>query len=597
VLAAPVRAWPAAAPLAAPAQFNHSDTSAPNAPATFYLPYVNRGPVYDVAVTRVELIQGVTLGDTYTTHIAGRPAMLRVFVSLTGASSLPGVSARVQRYVGGGLQNTLTAGPLTVNAATSEGNLNHTFNFNLPASWLTTNSTYVVELNHDYAFHESSLSNNRFPAAGQHSFNLASQAPLNVVVVPVKYKNFFPPTGDLSYLTWMPSKVLPVSQINYSLRSTVHTFNDANGDLTTGSGWSSLLNQINTIHFNENPAGDKLYYGLVDSVAADGCSGGCIAGIGYVSQPFGVFKTSAGFAGFSSNRNAASPTFTHEMGHNFGRRHAPCGNPGSPDASYPYANALIGQWGYDNATGALKNPAVFYDYMSYCGGNDTKWTSDYTYHSIAQSWGWLNAAAANTASAGAISESLLVTGFFAPDGRVQVDPVFKLTVPAPAMPAQASHRLELLDAKGRVLATVPFVPMEMVIDLPTGAEQAASFSVLAPPLPGVAGLRVFDGSQMLYERFASGAAPVLSAASTAQSNSAAGVTAAWQLAAGPAATHYRVRFSPDGGANWHVLELNTDAAQVAVPAHLLTGATQPLLEVQASDGVRSDTLVLPLSVP
>jgi hypothetical protein len=102
---------------------------------------------------------------------------------------------------------------------------------------------------------------------------------------------------------------------------------------------------------------------------------------------------------------------------------------------------------------------------------------------------------------------------------------------------------------------------------------------------------------MLYERFASGAAPVLNATSTAQSASAAGITAAWQLAAGPTGTHYRVRFSPDGGANWHVLALDTDAAQVAVPAHLLTGATQPLLEVQASDGVRSDSLLLPLSVP
>ena len=89
------------------------------------------------------------------------------------------------------------------------------------------------------------------------------------------------------------------------------------------------------------PAGDRLYYGLVDSVLADGCSGGCVAGIGYISSSFSVAKTSAGFAGFpgsTDGRNEASSTFTHEMGHNFGSHHAP--EDGAAGALFPYSYAL-----------------------------------------------------------------------------------------------------------------------------------------------------------------------------------------------------------------------------------------------------------------
>ena len=40
-------------------------------------------------------------------------------------------------------------------------------------------------------------------------------------------------------------------------------------------------------------------------------------------------------------------SFAHELGHNFGRNHAPCGSPPNVDPAYPYPGADIGTLGCD----------------------------------------------------------------------------------------------------------------------------------------------------------------------------------------------------------------------------------------------------------
>lgn len=100
--------------------------------------------------------------------------------------------------------------------------------------------------------------------------------PINVVIVPISYQGRLPKLDNLSYLTWYAAKVLPTSQINFSVSSTTLTFN---GDLTQLAGWQALLPQVSSFHASDDPGGTKLYYGLVNS----GCPGGsCYAGIGYI---------------------------------------------------------------------------------------------------------------------------------------------------------------------------------------------------------------------------------------------------------------------------------------------------------------------------
>ena len=65
----------------------------------------------------------------------------------------------------------------------------------------------------------------------------------------------------------------------------------------------------------------------------------------------------------------------HEIGHNLGMSHAPCGNPADPDPNFPYADGTVGQYGFD-VNGQTVADKTQPDIMSYC---DPEWVSDYTY--------------------------------------------------------------------------------------------------------------------------------------------------------------------------------------------------------------------------
>jgi hypothetical protein len=75
----------------------------------------------------------------------------------------------------------------------------------------------------------------------------------------------------------------------------------------------------------------------------------------------------------------AEATFVHEVGHNHGRRHTPCGNPAGVDPEYPRAGALIGDWGWDVVDDVLVDPSRARDFMSYCG---PEWVSDYSFSAL-----------------------------------------------------------------------------------------------------------------------------------------------------------------------------------------------------------------------
>ena len=546
----------------------------------YYFPRIEKAPPpdYDLAVSRIELIQGATMSPAYRVHVANRPALLRVFASLQGVAPLPGVVARLTRYVNGAPFDVLETGPVNVNAAADEGDLLQTFNFSLPAHWLLPGTSYVVELDPHYAVSEFSETNNRYPPLGAQAFDFQVAPVLEVVIVPVIYKGVAPNVGDLSYLTWMPIKVFPVANIVYTVRAG-HVFN---GNLGSGNEWGNLLREITTIHNWEDPGQQKAYYGLVDSVAVDGCSGGCIAGIGWVNHPSNayVLKTAAGFAGFPSNRNESSPTFTHEMGHVFGRPHAPCGQVSGQDFSYPYfPDANIGQWGLDTSIGQLLSPLVYRDYMSYCG---PEWTSDYTYRKLFDAWGWASQTQGQAQANGA-GPSLTVSGNVQPDGSLDLDPLFSEPAVAGDENEDGRYSVRLLDRAGELLAASRFEPRQVALDGTDDGQMILGFR-LSVPLVDAALIQIYEGEMLVFERRAAGSAPALDGDVVA-SAAPGGASLSWSLAGESPGVSYRVLFSPDGGASFVVLAANSPHPDVEVPAALLTGARQPQLWVQASDGV------------
>ncbi len=559
-------------------------------PRPTFLPMIGKGPpppVVDLSVSRIEIIQGITMGNAYTVQVAGRPALVRVFVGLTGAGSQGGVRGRLTRFVGANAQDSLDAGPITVLASTSESSLAETLNFNLPANWLAAGTGYVFQLDPSNSVQETNEANNRYPPGGDASFNFQSAPTLDIVIVPVHYARpgapaTDPPTGDLSYLTWMPYKVYPVSRINYTLHNSIAFTGDLRAQ-SGGAGWQDLLSQITDIHAQEDLAEHKVYYGLVDSVGADGCGGGCIAGIGWVNQPGGfASKSSLGFAGFVDNRNQASPIMTHEMGHNFGRYHSPCGTT-TALGPYPYPGAMLGQWGYDNANGQLLDPNAYRDYMSYC---DPAWTSDFTYRAVFDAWSWVsNPFGAATPVA---EPAWVLTGSFDQANQWQVGYARAQAVPQATRASSGPLRLDLMGGAGQVLKSQSFASVSVALDSFRTGFYRQGFRVAAPVTPGVAGFRIYRDGQLAYERVAKGPAPKLGDALPGVTNSGA-ARLAWNLAVGSAGVTYSVRLTRDGGQSWQVLAIDQAEASVVLPSEPNKDGGQTIVEVQASDGVRTDT--------
>jgi hypothetical protein len=196
--------------------------------------------------------------------------------------------------------------------------------------------------------------------------------------------------------------------------------------------------------------------------------------------------------GWSSREAAARETVAHELGHNFGRPHAPCGGPAAPDPGYPYLDAGIGTFGWDvfavrddPSRPANAVPPDTKDLMSYCR---PIWISDYNYLRMIA-----GRQALTGGSVGTSGRALLVRGEM--DGHgIRLDPLFEVDGPIPLATGHGVE-IEVVDAAGAMLsrARVPAYTVEH------GSTQ--SFVGLVPlPPSGARGLRVTTPGGLRLDR-------------------------------------------------------------------------------------------------
>lgn len=329
------------------------------------------------SVARPIMANGAAVDDT-TPVVANRDALFRVFYSTSGYNGLP-VTARLTI----GANAPLVAEGVLGNGS-SEGNPSSTVNFLVPADLMTMGGNYRVDLVQQPEQASGQNGAARYPQAVAEQVSLQTEASgkLTVTLVPVQYNadgsGRLPDTStpqlqkyaDLFYAMY------PVTDVEIKVRN-AYPWNSA--IQSGGGGWDSMLNAIADLRNADNAPFAEYYYGIFNPTTSFNtyCNGGCVLGLGFVGGPQDEWAHSAIGIGFTGDR--AIETAVHELGHNHGRNHAPCGGAAGTDGSYPYSGAGIGRYGFNLITGELFSPSSHVDMMSYC---DPAWISDYTYNAL-----------------------------------------------------------------------------------------------------------------------------------------------------------------------------------------------------------------------
>lgn len=414
------------------------------------------GDAREIALSRVSMYQAVEL-DLYNEGqlvpaeqrqvdvIAGRDAMIRVFVTPTDNFVARELSARV--FVENDAADIQAFHhKRNVSVASSQSSLDTTFQVDIPGEVLQASTKFWVELVECGDLPAGEAKTVRVPTTpGENGeFSARETGMLKLVFVPITHDGRTPDVSETTVAEYAREveRVYPTTGVEWSVRDPIAS-NQSGVQIDLATTLDLVTNQRNQDGVDE----DVYYYGLIDPASdfRDYCSFSCTTGVGWVPDVGGPWAASHRVAvgiGFGS---AGAGTFIHELGHNHGRDHAPCNVTG--DNNYPYAGGSIGVWGYDLEEQELKDPAEHADFMGYCNSN---WVSDYTYNAFTE-----RIASVNGVSTG--FQSLVRLGDVATWYRMVVtatDIHWLAPVERPGTPREKGETGYVYDSAGNVVDTV-----------------------------------------------------------------------------------------------------------------------------------------------
>jgi hypothetical protein len=412
------------------------------------------------SVEAVHLNQGNQYMDGRTGGVAGRPGLLRVAVLARVANSLaPDVLVRL--FQGETLlrEELLPAALASVPTQPNLDQLTHTWNLPLAAEEVVAGLSVELILDPDGTLDMGPRDHFRHPRdSGLASASLDVQplAPLEVVLIPITATSEGGATGDIhpgnaeAFLV-DTRRWTPLQELDYVIDAPFLT----GVNLRTENGWLVLLSEITGKRSAEG-AHLEYYHGIVP-----GIQGVSIAGLAWVPSNPGALEARAALSYDRLPR--ASYAVAHELGHNLGRWHAPCGSPSGVDPDYPYPSHTIGSPGWDVLGNQLIPSGSRNDYMSYC---EPTFASDYTYEGILN-WrrhdplsgggapGQAGAPIRMSPEARAPVPGLLLFGLITSSG-VTLNPAFHLQAP-PSLPRGGGpHELRGVADDGRELFRFSF---------------------------------------------------------------------------------------------------------------------------------------------
>ncbi len=552
--------WMAAAPVAA--QDGPQD---PKQPAAYgrqaYFPLAVRiipkaiPLAGDLVIDAVENTQTIQNTTNKVPLISGKNTVIRVYTRATSSTPVKGVhvalsATRNNKVLAG---SPLVVGPGWAPNYWSRGEVNTSFNAVLPAEWLYGEISVTITVDPANYYIETNENNNVFTV----NLRFVDTPPLALKVVPIQY--YDPPSG----LTFTPASsdflapallnLYPVSSVELTRREQMNF----GQDLTNVKNWQELLKRITELKRADAAPGYQVYYGLIPVRHSSGVTwfNSGLIGLGWMGN-----RISLGLADVNQDGIiiSAADVAGHEIGHNFGREHAPCSVDPS-DNKYPYKGGSIGQYGFNTSRMQVLSPDVYTDIMGYCY---TRWVSDYTYAGLYNNQlvygGPLSRAQTHT-------PGLLVRATLAEDGQVQLDPFYQFSgeidPPAPESP----YLLEYLDEAGDRVAAYPLA--ELYAEEPQVTLRSIVALVPLPDRPYVAvrlsrrdqasgAIQTLAEKNLSLNTLSQPAVPSLQAAGDLQTAGLPATEDRLVLNWGAPQVPALVRYSSDDGQQWTTLALD-----------------------------------------
>lgn len=501
----------------------------------------------DVALNAVEITQGIQSLRNDVPLVAGKVTVARIYATTNSATPARNIYLTLKATRNGVALpgSPIRSNPRVVFPNRNRGSLGSSFNFWLPSSWTQGNVTFTAELRRGDGITDGNLRNNR----STFSIKFVAVPTLDYMIVPVNYTHapsgrVYSPPAQEKITLWI-SRVFPVPGIRVRYHAPV-TFR---GDLSEYNDFKRLLQQITDLRTSENAPRGRAYYGLF---TLPPMQGPYIAGLGWLGLRAAV--------GININDVAG-----HELGHNFGREHAPCGYPDGPDPNYPHAGATIGQYGLNTGTKRIWPPATT-DFMSYCA---PAWTSAYTYRGLLTDQIDYGMAAAEAPD----SHVLWVRAVLHEDGSAEFLPPYSLMGSLDVAPADAACHVRLLGDAGQALAEHPVQVAETADGEPL---RYVSAMLPLPAEPVQAVTLVCDGQEAARTEISAVAA---AAASPQVRQDDAALTLEWDAAGGPALVQYRRQSDPI----WSTLGVDLTEGVLTMDPDDLPGGTLEFRVVRAGN--------------
>jgi hypothetical protein len=414
----------------------------------------------NLRVAGLYVTQSAQTYDGSVPLVKDRNGYLRVFVVANRTNvDLPSVRVTIYNSAGAVASTVLIPAPGSfVPTSVDESSLGYSWNTPVAGTLIQPGFRIEAEVDPAGLIAESNEADNL----------LAPPAPV-VQVVPALTVTFVPVvqaglTGNVStankdQFLARAQRMYPVTGFTTTVAAPLVITSDTLQAQNGNGAWGRILLELDTKAAVDNPA--SYYYGVAKVSYTSG-----VAGVAYVSNSTSE-RSALGWDHLPTGADVAA----HELGHNWGRNHAPCGGPTGVDPTYPFSDGRIGMYGLDVASQTLMPPTTG-DIMGYC---DTKWTGAYTYKAVMSYLISPPPAAVTSAELGQAEQPCLLVWGRIRNGEMILEPAFQVHT-RPRMPRRPGrYSVDAAAEDGSRLFSLSFTPSQ-IADAP-GEDQSFVFAV------------------------------------------------------------------------------------------------------------------------